>query len=110
VFVKVFHFKGVMRFGKKGKLSPQHVGPMEILERVGLVAYRLALPREFASVHDVLHVFMLKRYHPNPYQIIPIQETPVNSNLTYTEYPTEILEWINKVLCNKKIPIVKVQW
>ncbi|KAL5538397.1 hypothetical protein UlMin_045742 [Ulmus minor] len=62
VFLKVAPMKGVMRFGKKGKLSLRFIGPFEILERIGKVAYKLALPPELSSVHNVFHVSMLKKY------------------------------------------------
>ncbi|KAL9254229.1 Transposon Ty3-I Gag-Pol polyprotein-like protein [Drosera capensis] len=66
IFLKVSPTKGVMRFGKKGKLSPRYIGPFEILERIGEVAYRLALPVGLAGIHDVFHVSMLRKYEPDP--------------------------------------------
>ena len=65
VFLKVAPMKGIMRFGKKGKLSPRYVGPFEILDKVGDVAYRLALSPSLSNVHNVFHVSMLARYIPN---------------------------------------------
>ena len=65
VFLKISPICGVMRFGKSGKLSPRYVGPFEILERVGEVAYQLALPPTLTSAHDVFHVSMLKKYMPD---------------------------------------------
>ena len=62
VLLKVSSWKKILRFGRKGKLSPRFIGPYEILERVGPVAYRLALPRELAKLHAVFHVSMLRRY------------------------------------------------
>ncbi|KAM2086620.1 hypothetical protein ACFX1R_024134 [Malus domestica] len=59
VFLKLSPWKGVVRFGKKGKLSPRYIGPYMITERVGEVAYRLELPSELSKVHDVFHVSML---------------------------------------------------
>ena len=70
VFSKVSPMKGVIRFGKKGKSSPRYVGPFEILERVGKVAYKLALPSNFPNVHLVIHVSMLKKYLPDPSHVI----------------------------------------
>ncbi|WMV41589.1 hypothetical protein MTR67_034974 [Solanum verrucosum] len=70
VLLKVSPLKGVMRFGKKGKLSPRYIGPFEILERVGSVAYRLALPPILSGVHLVFHVSMLKKYHVDEDYII----------------------------------------
>jgi hypothetical protein len=62
VFLKAAPMKGITKFGKKGKLNPHFIGPFEILERIGHVAYRLALPLNLAGVHDVFHVSMLKKY------------------------------------------------
>ncbi|KAL5577107.1 hypothetical protein UlMin_018806 [Ulmus minor] len=75
VFLKIAPMKGVMRFGKKGKLSPRFIGPYEILERVGKVAYRLALPPDLSKVHNVFHVSMLKKYISDPTHIL--QSEPI---------------------------------
>ena len=63
---KVIPKRGVVRFGKRGKLSPRFIGPFEILERVGTFAYRLALPPSMSGVREVFHVFMLREYTPDP--------------------------------------------
>ena len=70
VFLKVMPKRGVVRFGKRGKLLPRFVGPFEILERVGAVAYQLALPPSMSSVHEVFHVFMLRKYTPDPAHVV----------------------------------------
>ena len=70
VFLKVTPKRGVVRFGKHGKLSPRFIGPFEILERVGTVAYRLALPPSMSSVHEVFHVSMLQRYTSDPAHVV----------------------------------------
>ena len=70
VFLKVAPMKGVMRFRKKGKLSPRYIGPFEILERIGKVAYKLALPLELSSVHNVFHVSMLRKYILDPSHVL----------------------------------------
>ena len=70
VFLKVSPMKGVMRFGKKGKVVPRYIGPYEILERIGLVAYRLALPPDMSQVHPVLHVSMLRKYILDPSHVL----------------------------------------
>ena len=70
VFLKVMPKRGVVRFGKRGKLSPRFIGPVEILERVGTVAYRLALPPSMSGVHEVFHVSMLRRYTPDPAHVV----------------------------------------
>ena len=70
VILKVIPKRGVIRFGKRGKLSPRYIGPFEVLERVGTVAYRLALSPSFSSVHEVFHVSMLWKYTPDPTHIV----------------------------------------
>ena len=70
VFLQVSPFKKVMRFRKKGKLSPRYVGPFEILERIRSITYRLELPPEIANVHPIFHVSMLRKYFPNPSHVI----------------------------------------
>ena len=70
VLLKVSPMKGVMRFGKRGKLSPRYIGPFEVLKRVGEVSYELALPLGLSEVHPVFHVSMLKKYHGDGNYII----------------------------------------
>ena len=62
--------RGVVRFGKRGKLSPRFIGPFEILERIGVVAYLLALPPSMSDVHEVFHVSMLQKYTPDPAHVV----------------------------------------
>ncbi|KAJ8771715.1 hypothetical protein K2173_026892 [Erythroxylum novogranatense] len=99
-----------MRFGKKGKLSPRYVGPYEILERIGSLAYRLALPPELSQIHDVFHVSMLRRYRSDPSHIIQTSEIQLRDDLSYEELPVEILDTKEKVLRNKTVQLVKVLW
>ena len=110
VFLKIAPMKGIMRFGKKGKLSPRYTGPFEILERIGKVAYRLALPPTLASVHNVFHVSMLKKYVSDPSHILSQEPVEIETNLTYEEKPIRILDREEKVLRNKTIPMIKVLW
>ena len=70
VFLKVMPKRGVVRFRKRGKLSPRFIGPFEILERVGTVAYRLALPPSMSGVHEVFHFSMLLRYTPDSAHVV----------------------------------------
>ena len=70
VFLKVIPKRGVVRFGKRGKLLPRFIGPFEILERIGTVAYRLALSPSMTGVHEVFHVSMLRKYTPNPSHVV----------------------------------------
>ena len=108
VFLKVAPMKGVMRFGKKGKLSPHFIGPFEILERVCEVAYKLALPPSLASVHNVFHVLMLKKYIQNSSHVLSYKQLELGSDLSYEEQPIQILDRKEKQLRNRKIPLVKV--
>ncbi|KAL5574707.1 hypothetical protein UlMin_016406 [Ulmus minor] len=108
VFLKVAPMKGVMRFGKKGKLSPRYIGPFEILERIGKVAYKLALPSELAAVHNVFHVSMLRKYVSDPSHVLVSEPIEVREDLTYQEQPVQILDRKDKALRNKVIPLVKV--
>ena len=99
-----------MRFGKKGKLSPWYVGPFEVIERIGEVAYRLALPPALSKLHDVLHVSMLKKYLHDPSYVLSYESLDVDPKLTYEEEPVGILNRKDKVLRNKVVPLVKVLW
>ena len=110
VFLKVSLWKGVARVGKKGKLSARYIGPYEVLERVGPVAYRLALPLELAQTHDVFYVSMLRRYRSDPSHVITGQPIEVRDNLSYVEEPIQILDTKIKQLHNRRILMVKVGW
>ncbi|GJT86487.1 putative reverse transcriptase domain-containing protein [Tanacetum coccineum] len=87
VLLKVSPWKGVVRFGKKGKLAPRYVGPFEIIERVGLVAYRLKLPQELSCVHDTFHVSNLKKCLAEPDVQVPLDEIEIDENLRFIEEP-----------------------
>ena len=77
VFLKVSLWRKIQRFGQKGKFSPRFIGPYEILKFIGPMAHRLALPPEFAKLHDVFHVSMLRRYRSDDSYILPVQEIQV---------------------------------
>ena len=100
----------MLRFGKKGKLSPKFIGPYEFLERIRLVAYRLALPPELAKLHDVFHVSMLRRYRSDELHILPMQEIQVQEDLSYDEELKAIMAREVKQLRNKQVLLVKVVW
>ncbi|WMV50007.1 hypothetical protein MTR67_043392 [Solanum verrucosum] len=100
--------KGVMRFGKKGKLSPRYVGPYKILKCVEKVAYELKLPTELAPVHPVLHISMLKKCIGDLVSILPLEGLGVNENLSYEEVLVEILDRQLMILRNKEVASVKV--
>ncbi|KAL4032914.1 hypothetical protein IC575_005997 [Cucumis melo] len=110
VFLKVAPMRGVVRFERRGKLSPRFVGPFEILERIGPVAYRLALPPSLSTVHDVFHVSMLRKYVSDPSHVVDYEPLEIDENLSYTERPVEVLAREVKTLRNKEIPLVKVLW
>ena len=99
-----------MRFRKKGKLSPRFISPYEVIEKVGLMAYRLALPPDLEKIRNVFHVSMLQRYRSDPSHVVSSETVELSPNLTYEEEPVEILAWEVKELRNKKIPLVKVLW
>ncbi|XP_059281346.1 uncharacterized protein LOC132035044 [Lycium ferocissimum] len=110
VFLKVSPMKGVMRFGRKGKLSPRYIGPYEILDRIGLVAYRLALPPRLSAVHPVFHVSMLRRYVGDDSHKIQPEDVELDENLTYEEGPISIIDRQVRQLRSKKVASVKVLW
>ncbi|KAG8474747.1 hypothetical protein CXB51_031285 [Gossypium anomalum] len=110
VFLKVSPWKKVLRFGKKGKLSPRFIGPFEVIERVGPLAYRLALPIELEKIHNVFHVSMLRRYRSDPSHVISQTEVEIQPDMTYGEEPVKILAREVKQLRNKSIVLVKVLW
>jgi len=83
--------KGVMRFGKKGKLSLRFIGPFEVLRCVGEVAYELALPPSLAGVHPVFHVSMLQKYHDDPSHVLDFSSIQLDKDLSYVEEPVAIL-------------------
>ena len=91
VFLKVSPWKKVMRFGKKGKLSPRFIGPYEVIEKVGPVAYRLSLPLDLEKIHNVFHVSMLRRYRLDPSHVVSSAVIELRLDLAYEEEPVEIL-------------------
>ena len=110
VFLKVMPKKGVVRFGKRGKLSPRFIGPFEILERVGTVAYQLALLPNMSGVHEVFHVSMLRRYTPDPAHIVDWGEIEVDKDGTFEEGPVCIMDSRDRVLRHKNVRLVRVLW
>ncbi|KAD2393589.1 hypothetical protein E3N88_40566 [Mikania micrantha] len=110
VMLKVSPWKGIFRFGKRGKLSPRFVGPFKILERIGSVAYRLELPLELSNIHDVFHVSNLKKCLTDESLLIPLEEIHIDEKLQFSEEPIEVMDREMKVLKRSRIPIVKVRW
>ena len=110
VLLKVSPWKGVIRFGKRGKLNPRYIGPFQILARIGPVAYRLELPSELSAVHNVFHVSNLKKCLSDDTPAIPLEEIQVDERLNFIEEPIEIMDREVKRLKQSRIPIVKVRW
>ncbi|GJZ58005.1 putative nucleotidyltransferase, ribonuclease H [Tanacetum coccineum] len=102
--------RGVKRFGIKGKLSPRFIGPFEILERIGEVSYRLALPPQLSHVHDVFHVSLLRGYHYHPLHVASYPFDQIQPDMSLSEEPESILDRQERVMRNKVIPFVKILW
>nr|GFA62573.1 putative reverse transcriptase domain-containing protein [Tanacetum cinerariifolium] len=110
VLLKVSPWKGVVHFGEKEKLAPRFVEPFLIIEKVGLVAYRLDFPEELNGVHDTFHVSNLKMCLADPTLQVPLDEIRVDAKLNFVEEPVKILERDTKKLKWSRIAIVKVRW
>ena len=93
----------MIRFGKRGKPSPRYIEPFEILERVGTVAYRLALPPSLLGVHEVFHVSMLQKYTPNPTHVVNWGELIIDTNGTFKEGPVRIMDSGDQVFCDARL-------
>ncbi|GJU12848.1 hypothetical protein Tco_1135244 [Tanacetum coccineum] len=110
VMLKVSPWKGVVRFGKRGKLNPRYVGPFKVLEKVGEVAYKLELPEELSRVHNTFHVSNLKRCHADEPLAVPLDGLNLDDKLHFVEEPVEIVGREVKRLKRSRIPLVKVRW
>ncbi|GJR56576.1 putative reverse transcriptase domain-containing protein [Tanacetum coccineum] len=110
VMLKVSPWKGVVRFGKRGKLNPRYVGPFKMLAKVGKVAYRLELPQELSRVHHTFHVSNLKKCYADELLVMSLEGIHVDDKLRYVEEPVEIMEREIKRLKRSRIPLVKVRW
>ena len=110
VFLKVMPKRGVVRFGKREKLSPRFIGPFEILERVGTVACWLALPPSMSGVHEVFHVSMMRRYTPDPAHVVGWGKIEVDTDETFEEGPVCIVDSCDQVLRHKTVRLVRVLW
>ena len=92
VFLKVMPKREVVRFGKQGKLAPRYIRPFEVLERVGTVPYRLALPPSLSGVHEVFHVSILRKYTLDPAHVVDLGGIIVDTYGTFEEGPLRILD------------------
>ncbi|KAD4585741.1 hypothetical protein E3N88_23342 [Mikania micrantha] len=110
VLLKVFPWKGVVRFGKKGKLSPRYVGLFKILEWIGKVAYKLELPPELSNVHPTFHVSNLRKCLADQDLQVPLDDIRIDDIMHFIERPVEIMDREVKKLKRSRIPIVKVRW
>ncbi|GKD48637.1 putative reverse transcriptase domain-containing protein [Tanacetum coccineum] len=109
VMLKVSPRKGVIRFGKRGKLNPRYIGPFKILKQIGLVAYKLELPEELSNVYSTFHVSSLKKCLSDESLVIPMKELRLDDKLNFVEEPVEIMDRQVKQLKQSRIPIVKVR-
>ena len=92
VYLKVSLFKSIQRVRAQGKLSPRYIGPFEIFERIGELAYKIALPPALSGIHDVFHVSVLRKYIPDPDKVVELEPVQLKENLTYEEQPIQILD------------------
>ncbi|GKD16660.1 hypothetical protein Tco_1205818, partial [Tanacetum coccineum] len=110
VMLKVSPWKGVIHFGKRGKLNPRYIGPFKILVKVGMLAYQLKLPEQLSRVHSTFHVSNLKKCFVDEPLAILLDEIQIDDKLNFIEKPIEIMDQEVKRLKQSRIPIVKVHW
>ncbi|XP_027067816.1 uncharacterized protein [Coffea arabica] len=110
VFIKITPLKARLMSGKGKNLQPRFVGSYKVIQRVGNVAYKLKLPPSLSQIHNVFHVSMPKKYHPDPSHILQPESIEIDEALTYEEKPVKLLDSKVKELRNKWIPLVKVLW
>ncbi|GKC50054.1 hypothetical protein Tco_1072799, partial [Tanacetum coccineum] len=108
--LKVSPWKGVIRFGKRGKLNHRYIGPFKIIGKVGTIAYRLKLPEQLNRVHSTFHVSNLKKCMVDKHLAIPLDEIQIDDKLYFIEEPVEIMDREVKRLKQSHILIVKVCW
>nr|GFB75882.1 putative reverse transcriptase domain-containing protein [Tanacetum cinerariifolium] len=110
VILKVSPWKGVVQFGKQGKLNPMYVGPFKVLKEIGKVAYKLELPEELSRVHNTFHLSNLKKCHADEPLAIPLDGLHFDDKLHFVKEPVEIMDHEVKRLKRSRIPLVKVRW
>jgi hypothetical protein len=109
-YLRVSPTRGVQRFSVKGKLAPRYIGPFEILEICGPVAYRLQLPPQLAAIHDIFHVSQLRKCVKLPTEVIDSQTIKIEPDLTYTEHPIRVLDTKERSTRRETIRMFKIQW
>ncbi|GJZ84202.1 putative reverse transcriptase domain-containing protein [Tanacetum coccineum] len=110
VMLKVLPWKGVVRFGKRGKLNPRYIGPFNVLGKVGEAAYKLELPEELSRVHNTFHVSNLKKCYAEEPLAVPLDGLHFDDKLQFVEEPVEIMDREVKRLKRSRIPLIKVRW
>ncbi|GJU53150.1 hypothetical protein Tco_1226864 [Tanacetum coccineum] len=110
VMIKVSPWKGVVRFGKRGKLNPRYVRPFKMLEKVGSVAHKLGFPQGLSKVHNTFNVSNLKRCYSDEPLAVPLEGLHIDDKLRFVEEPIEIMDREVKWLKQSRIPIAKVLW
>ena len=108
VYLRVSPTRGVQCFGIKGKLAPRYIGPFEIIETCGPVAYRIRLPFQLAAIHDVFHVSQLKKCIKVPTEILEPQDVEIEPDLSYAEYPIKILDTKERSTRREKVKMYKI--
>ncbi|GJU42560.1 hypothetical protein Tco_1195517 [Tanacetum coccineum] len=108
--LKVSPWKGVIHFGKRGKLNPRYIGPFKVLAKVGTIAYKLELPQQISRVHITFHVSNLNKCLSDEPLAIPMDEIHMDDKLHFVEKPAEIMDHEVKWLKKSRIPIIKVRW
>ena len=99
-----------MRFGRKRKLSPRFMEQFEVLERVGTLAYKVALPPTLSKIHNIFHVSTLRKYIYDPFHVVELEPIQISEDLTYEEVPIHIVDVMDKVLRHVVVKLVKIQW
>jgi hypothetical protein len=110
VYLKVSPTKGVQRFGIKGKLAPRYIGPYEIKDTCGPVAYQLKLPPHLSAVHDVFHISQLRKCVRLPTEVLSERELEIEPDLSYQEHPVKVLDQKERSTWARSIKMYKIQW
>jgi hypothetical protein len=110
VYLRVSPMKGVKRFGVKEKLASRYIRPFSILEKCGIMAYKLGMPPSLAGVCNIFHVSQLKKCLKAPVDVVLSEVTPLEADLSYTEHPIKVLDQKDRVMRRKTIKFFKIQW